>query len=363
MDDLPYWLLLLKAPLVGARTFYQAIEYFESPDNVFTSTETRRAQSGIFKAKTLEWFKTASLSLVDDQMRWLNSEQDCHILTLIDKSYPSLIKEIDAPPPILYVRGCLSVLNKPQIGIVGSRNPSPAGLEYTQIITQQLASAGLTITSGLATGIDAQAHISAIKHQTTTIAVCGTGLDRVYPAKHKNLAHQITQNGALVSEFPIGTAPIAGNFPKRNRLISGLSLGVLVTEAQQKSGSLITARLALEQGREVFAMPSSVFNLSAKGCHQLIKQGAVLVEDINDILDNISVPTNTVLNQVSEKIDDKNSTTSNNILLKYLTYTPTNIDTLLEKTGLSVGEVEQLLLELELSGEVYHTKNSGFSLK
>ena len=362
MTELTDWLLLLKAPLVGVQTFYKALTYFETPKNVFTSTASMRKRSGIFKEKTLAWFNKANASLVEPDLIWQN-DPDCHILTLLDKQYPQLLKEIAMPPPILYVRGQTNSLNTPQVAMVGSRNPTPSGIECAQQLTKQLVKHGLTITSGLASGIDATAHLSALDIQGKTIAVCGTGLDRVYPAKHKNLAHQITRQGALISEFPIGTPPVASNFPKRNRLISGLSLGTLVVEATIKSGSLITARLAAEQGREVFAIPSSIYNANAKGCHYLIKQGAILTESVDDILDNIKfdVPKQQTLKNNHTIIKKVN--TKENILLKYLTYAPMTIDDLVSQSNLNVQQVSQALLELELSGIVQNVASAGFSLK
>jgi DNA processing protein len=204
-------------------------------------------------------------------------------LTVTDPRYPPQLADIHDPPPLLYVRGEVQLLSEPQIAIVGSRNPTPGGAEITQEFARHLTGYGLIVTSGLAQGIDGAAHLGALENGRT-IAVFGTGLDRVYPAAHRTLARQIAENGALVSEFPPGCEPLAQNFPRRNRLISGLSLGVLVTEAALKSGSLITARTALEQGREVFAVPGSIRNPLARGCHALLRDGAKLVESAADIL-------------------------------------------------------------------------------
>ncbi len=361
MSELAYWLLLLKAPLVGIRTSYNALKYFESPENIFTSTDTARRNSGLFKQKTLDWFNSASIDLVKKDLIWAE-QSNCHIITLIDDDYPVLLKEISDPPLILYVMGDVSTLAMPQIAVVGSRAASMHGLENAYYFAKQLALNNLVVTSGLALGIDAKAHISAIENQGKTIAVCGTGLDRVYPAKHKNLAHQITENGAVISEFPIGVAPHSNNFPKRNRVISGLSLGILVVEATLQSGSLISARCALEQGREVFAIPSVISNYKAKGCHKLIKDGACLTDSIDDILTNIGMEnTQAVTNKVVN--NKKNIDKQSNMLLKYLTYNPTTIDDLVLKTNLDVQTINEKLLLLELSGEVYNIPNSGFVLK
>ncbi len=211
-----------------------------------------------------------------------------HLITLHDARYPTLLREIDDAPPMLFIQGDPTILNLPQIAIVGSRNPSASGRQTATDFAHFLASAGLAITSGLADGIDGAAHQGALETKNSTLAVTGTGLDRVYPAKHRELAHRIAEQGALISELPPGTPPIPANFPRRNRIISGLSLGTLVVEAAQKSGSLITARLATEQGREVFAIPGSIHNPLARGCHALIRQGAKLVETAGDILEELA---------------------------------------------------------------------------
>lgn len=207
-----------------------------------------------------------------------------HLLSLDDPRYPAQLRTVAGAPPVLFVQGDPDWLLRPQLAIVGSRQATPQGLENAQAFAAALAARGFVITSGLALGIDGAAHRGALKADGATIAVCATGLDRVYPARHKALAHEIAAQGALVSEFPSGVPPLAEHFPRRNRILSGLSLGVLVVEAAPESGSLITARLALEQGREVFAIPGSIHNPMARGCHQLIRQGAKLTETVDDLL-------------------------------------------------------------------------------
>jgi len=210
-----------------------------------------------------------------------------HILTLHDPAYPALLKEIADPPPLLFVRGDPAVLSRPQLGIVGSRNPTPGGRSLAEDFARSLSRCGLVVTSGMALGIDAAGHRGALRGGGTTLAVAGTGPDRIYPARHRDLARAIVEQGAIISEFAPGTPALPSNFPRRNRIISGLSLGVLVVEAACRSGSLITARLAAEQGREVFALPGSIHNPLARGCHHLIRQGAKLVEDIEDIVEEL----------------------------------------------------------------------------
>jgi DNA processing protein len=208
--------------------------------------------------KTLGYLRNPDWKRVENDLAWVN-KPDCHIFSINDRRYPALLREIADPPPILFVRGNPDVLETPQVAIVGSRNPSAGGRSFARDIARQLAQAGLTITSGLALGIDAAGHEGALE-AGLTVAVAGTDLDRIYPSRHRDLAHRIVEKGALVSEFPLGTVPIASNFPRRNRVITGLSLGTLVVEAALQSGSLISARLAADQGRDVFSIPGSVHN-------------------------------------------------------------------------------------------------------
>ncbi|MEQ1440376.1 DNA-processing protein DprA [Fontimonas sp. SYSU GA230001] len=225
-------------------------------------------------------------SALQRDLDWL-AQPGRTLLTLADPRYPAALREAAGAPPVLFVQGDPDWLGLPQLALVGSRNASPQGLENARAFAAELARRGLVITSGLALGIDGAAHRGALEAGGGTIAVCGTGLDRVYPARHRDLAHEIAARGALLSEFPLGVPALSENFPRRNRIISGLSMGVLVIEAARESGSLITARLALEQGREVFAIPGSIHNPLARGCHALIRQGAKLVESVDDVLEEL----------------------------------------------------------------------------
>ena len=277
------------------------------------------------------------------------------IVLISSADYPALLREIDTPPALLFVKGDTSILNLPQIAIVGSRHHSAAGQQNARAFARHLANSGFVITSGLALGIDGAAHLGAIE-TGKTIAVLGTGVDIIYPRRHQTLYQDIiAKGGAIVSEFPPGTPARAGNFPQRNRIISGLSLGVLVVEAALKSGSLITARLAMEQGREVFAIPSSIHNPSAKGCHQLIRQGAALVETADDIINELGGmlaykaegAQQTVASDNISSLDD----TSNKIL-NALGFDPADLDTLISRTQLSPATLSGLLVQLELEGWV-----------
>ena len=287
----------------------------------------------------------------EKELAWLD-EPDSHLVPLDDPQYPALLREIPDPPPLLYVRGRLEALAAPQLAVVGSRNPTHGGCDNARAFAAHLARAGLTITSGLATGIDACAHDAAIEAGGDTIAIAATGLDRVYPAVHRELAHRIAAHGALVSEFPLGTPPKREHFPQRNRLISGMSFGVLVVEAALRSGSLITARAAAEQGREVFAIPGSIHSPLARGCHALIRQGAKLVETAADIIEELGALAGFQAAAVSAPPPrsapppDRDQAK----LLELIGHDPVDTDTLVERSGLTTAAVSSMLLTMELRG-------------
>lgn len=274
-----------------------------------------------------------------------------------DPRYPPLLRDLPDPPLLLYVLGNVDVLSDPQLAMVGSRNPSPQGRDNAVAFAKVLAESGLTITSGLALGIDAAAHEGALAGKGPTIAVAGTGVDRVYPASHRELAHRIVAGGgALVSEFALGTPPMKHQFPQRNRLIAGLSLGTLVVEAALSSGSLITARQALEQGREVFAIPGSIHNPMAKGCHQLIRQGAKLVETAQHVLEELGALIPLTLTApptpVENPIDRDGLDAEQLQLLAEMGYDPVSTDELIARTGFGADVVAGMLLTLELNNVV-----------
>jgi len=274
---------------------------------------------------------------------WLKDASN-HIVTLSDEDYPQALLNIPDPPLLLYVKGRLDLLNQPAIGVIGSRNATAQGKQNAEAFSRAMSDAGLCVISGLAHGIDAAAHRGALAGQGSSIGVIGTGLDKVYPAAHRELAHAMAAQGALISEFPLGTPPLAANFPRRNRIISGLSLGCLIVEAGLQSGSLITARLALEQGREVFAIPGSIHSPQSRGCHALIKQGAKLVETAQDVLDEIS---GFFTAPRPAEVD-----ASEDAFLEFLGFDPVDIDTLAQRAGLTMAELSAMLLTLELGGRV-----------
>ncbi|MHB8453283.1 MAG: DNA-processing protein DprA [Acidiferrobacterales bacterium] len=263
------------------------LERFGSPQAVFDASRSELTECrGVTSAVADALLAGPDARHVTSELAWL-TQDDAHLITISDAGYPRLLREIPDPPPLLYVRGDPTVLGRPQIAVAGSRNPTAGGCENAHAFAAAFCEAGLVVTSGLALGIDACAHRAALAARGRTIAVAGTGLDRVYPSQHRGLAHKIARCGALVSELPLGSAPRRENFPRRNRIISGMSLGVLVVEAALQSGSLITARLGAEQGREIFAIPGSIHSPVARGCHALIRQGAKLVESAADVLEEI----------------------------------------------------------------------------
>ncbi|WP_374086672.1 DNA-processing protein DprA [Methylomicrobium lacus] len=320
-----------------------------APAQLFSESSSTLASLGL-KPDAIEAIRNPDWPLIESDLAW-SRQPDQHILTLADPLYPEQLKQIADPPPLLFVRGHPDLLSRPQIAIVGSRNPSSLGSETAFEFAKALSAHGFVISSGLALGIDAAGHEGALHGQGLTVAVVGTGPDRIYPAKNKNLASQIIKQGAIVTELPPGTPALAHHFPRRNRIISGLCRGLLVVEAAKDSGSLITARLALEQNREVFAIPGSIHNPLARGCNALIREGAKLVETVQDILEE--------LHQYYQQ--DRNYTPApeqsmldleQQTLLNLVMYDPTSIDDLVEKTGKSVETIASMLLILELNGYI-----------
>jgi DNA processing protein len=286
-------------------------------------------------------------------LAWLE-HSSARILLCTDPDYPPLLRETSGAPAVLYVLGSVAALASAQLAMVGSRNPTPAGRTTAREFAAWFARGGLTVTSGLALGIDAASHEGALSGGGLTVAVCGTGLDRVYPAEHAALAARIAASGALVSEFPPRTAPLRAHFPRRNRIISGLSLGTLVVEAARKSGSLITARLAVEAGREVFAIPGSIHSPLSRGCHQLIKDGAKLVEEAADVLSELKIPLSKeqLTAPPAEREQPAELDKEYEMLLDALGFEPATIDTLVVRTHLPGESVASMLLILELDGRV-----------
>ncbi len=349
-----FWLAVKSIPRLASHKKIALVDKF-GLKTLFSPTSDL-AQSGLTKPQQFaisspDW---SSISKIIADSSLCQSK----VIAYDDPRYPELLKEIYDPPLVLFTRGNVDLLSLPKIALVGSRNATFAGREVAHKFAGELTTQ-FVVTSGLALGVDAQAHLGALSQEGYTIAVVATGLDITYPARHKKLQKDIIENnGLIVSEFAPGIAPKAGHFPKRNRLISGLSLGVLVVEASLKSGSLITARCALEQGREVFAVPSSIYNMQAKGCHWLIKQGAKLVEDIADIveefedlsIDSLNLNRNKEKENSSEKITQQDL--CNDPMLASVGYEITPVDIVVSRSKLPIDVVLTRLTVLELKGFV-----------
>jgi len=349
------WLALWRVKGVGAKTYLSLLDVFSKPSNVFLASISELENAGVSTAvaqqiKRLDWH------VIDPDLKWLQRE-DCHLMCWNDEDYPTLLKEMPDPPAVLFIRGDRNLLDSLQVAMVGTRNPSPMAMKTARAFAKSFADFGLTVTSGLALGVDQAAHKGALDSTGKTIAVAATGLDRVYPASHKALAEEIIKTGALVSEFPIGTQPKPGYFPRRNRIISGLSLGVLVVEAAIKSGTLVTAKHAVEQGREVFAIPGSIHNPLAKGCHHLIRQGAKLVETADDVLEELGHLSRAAVSEESEQnkaITDSDLSIEGDYaaLLDKMGFDPTSVDELIAETHFTAEEISSMLLVMELEGLV-----------
>ncbi len=363
-EELGSWLRLSLTSGVGNESARKLLAAFGEPAQIFAQSEsTLRQVVSATQARHLTTPPKGWTELTQDTWAWLqghdNSDVSCAVLTLSDADYPAPLLLIPDPPLMLYALGqtaALPSLNAAQcLAMVGSRNPTPQGQANAREFARSLAGSGLTIVSGMALGIDGAAHDGALLGAgplaLATIAVVGTGLDRVYPRQHRELAHRIAQRGLILSEYHLGTPPLNANFPKRNRLIAGLSQATLVVEAALQSGSLITAKQALEQGRDVLAIPGSIHSAQAKGCHALIKQGAKLVESAQDVLEELRMPD--TFAQVPLALDAATAPVeSEDELLGLMGHDPVGLDALQARCGWPTAQLQAQLLELELMGQI-----------
>jgi DNA processing protein len=360
-ENLHYWLAAIRLHNIGPVKVHRWLTYFSNLKNLFNASVADWQTAGL-TCNEITALQNPAWRAVEKDFAWLQKSNH-QIITQADAAYPMLLKELNDAPLLLFVQGAPETLAQPQLAIVGSRNPTATGRETAQQFAACLAQAGLTITSGLALGIDAASHQGALTAAAKTIAVTGCGLNYIYPNSHRALAEKIIASGAIVSEFPPDTPPTAKNFPRRNRIISGLSLGVLVVEAALKSGSLITARLAAEQNREVFAIPGSIHNPLARGCHLLIQQGAKLVEKAEDILIELGALYTASTSNLEQKIS-KNGVNLDQLqtsVLSQIGYEATSLDTIIMRSGLTASEVSSMLLVLELHDYV-QTVSGGYTL-
>ncbi|KJA12250.1 DNA processing protein DprA [Acidovorax temperans] len=379
-DELGAWLRLATTPGIGNQTARKLLATFGLPTALFAQTEAALSQCVSERhARALVTVPPSWPELLEKTWQWLHASDLAEgtaraIITLGDVRYPKKLLDTEDPPLMLYVVGARAVVQGQPfaegrcLAVVGSRNPTAQGADNAYQFAKALGATGLTIVSGLALGVDAAAHEGALApiapdrplkqgDAPATIAVVGTGLDRVYPSRHLDLAHRIARHGLLVSEYPLGTPPLAPNFPKRNRIISGLSQGTLVVEAALASGSLITARLATEQGREVFAIPGSIHAPQSRGCHALIKQGAKLVESAQDVLEEcrwaLPAATSFTAGDTAVGTDEPAATVpQESALLQAMGYDPVGLDALVNRTGMDAASLQVQLLELELDGVV-----------
>ena len=368
--ELDAWLRLSLTPGVGDVSARRLLTAFGLPEQVFAQSEAAlrqvvsAAQTQALRVPPPDWAPACEATHA-----WLAAGANRHVLTLADAAYPAELLEIADPPLLLYAQGNLALLAHPmRLAVVGSRNPTAQGALTARDMCKALAECGVCIVSGLALGIDGAAHEGALEASGGTIAVVGTGLDRVYPRRHLDLAHRMAAHALLISEFPLGTSPSPSNFPKRNRIIAGLSQGTLVVEAALASGSLITARCAADMGRDVFAIPGSIHSTQAKGCHALIRQGAKLIETAQDVLEELRFtggsqahkPVNTPADPFADEADsaDEGSSAADrsgqpvDAVLDCMGHTPVGLDAIQARTGLSTAALQAHLLDLELDGHL-----------
>lgn len=352
--DLFFWLALLRGPELRHEVLQRLLNSFPSPAEAFSAGREMLREIGL-SAGAVDYIEHPDWRGVESDLLWLE-DRDNHLLTIIDQDYPPLLRHIPDPPVALFVKGDTTVLQGVQVAVVGTRKATADGRRLAQRFGYELAECGITVTSGLALGVDSGAHMGALDAGGLTVAVLGNGLDLIYPDSNRPLAGRIVAQGALVSELPVGYRPIAANFPRRNRIISGLSVGTLVVEAALRSGSLITARHALDQGRDVFAVPGSVRNIMARGCHALIRQGAKLVERVEDIIEEIGPLAS--FGEIASRVDDarepdvKLLDVESKLLLDNIGFEPTDFDFLIETTQLSVQTATSLLSRMEITGLV-----------
>ncbi len=366
MDNLLPWFCLKNVPGIGNHLFKRLINRFGSPQRVFQmAPQELLAVEGISQhlaAAIVNYKMPQRIGAELDRVR-----QKAHqVITLTDQSYPPLLKEIPDPPPFLYVAGNLAGTKK-NIAVVGSRNATAYGISATQRLCADLTAFDITIVSGMALGIDSAAHQGALAGRGKTVAVLGSGLNKIYPAENLDLFNRISEEGAVVSEFALDTDPEAHNFPIRNRIISGMSMGTIVVEASRKSGSLITARLAAEQNREVFAVPGSIHSFKSTGTHTLIKQGAKLVENAQDVIEELGVYMAEASLPVAPAVDQTAESLSflapdELALYKQLSPYPEHIDTIVRQTNMEPGKLLSLLLQLELKGMVQQLPGKRFAI-
>lgn len=359
-EELRAWMLLLRTPGMGPCAIREALA--QAHGSARAALGLVRERSELLSVEAGAWLRRPDEAQLRDDLDWL-AQPGHRLLRCTDLDFPPLLQAIPQPPAALFITGAPVFLLRPQVAVVGARQATTSGRLHAKAFASELAKAGFIITSGMAEGVDGAAHEAALEAGLPTVAVVGTGVDRVYPRKHLQLARRIAATGALVSEFPLGTPARADHFPRRNRLLSGLALGTLVVEADLQSGSLISARLAGEQGREVFALPGSIHNPLARGCHQLIRDGARLVECAREIVEQLAPLASAMGAELAERLASSHDAAADTLqvaaidpaeagLLEAMGHDPVTMDELVERTGHSAGQLTSLLLMLELADRV-----------
>ena len=348
MDEKAYWIGFNKVSGIGAARLSALLEHFGSAEAAWRAPLPALQQAGLDRRSIENLLKARDQ--LDLDLEWRRVRQaGVHVVTRHEANYPANLKQLENAPPLLYVRGELDDADMWAIAIVGTRRASVYGREVTRSIAQELADAGVTIVSGLALGIDTIAHKAAVEAGTRTIAVLGSGVDQIYPAENRGLAIRIAANGAVISEYPLGTRPEAGNFPPRNRVISGLSKGVVIVEAPRRSGALITAKFAAEQGRDVFAVPGNILNPGSAGCNELIQQGAAPLLSAQDVLTQLNFE-RLISRQHAQRLAPTDPQEAR--ILEYLTQEPRHVDDIVRQAAMPPPQVASLLTMLELKGFV-----------
>jgi DNA processing protein len=338
-------------PKVGPKTALKLLHHFKTAENILAQDSSTLAQ---FVGNTVARLiiGNAAEKAVNDAYVWLEQDKNNNIISLGDPAYPKELAQIADPPIILFAKGDLSLLNKQKFTIIGTRHPTEQGMLNALNFAEHLANLNLTIVSGMAEGIDRHAHLGALQGNGKTIGVIGTGIDRIYPASNKDLFHKVAESGLLLSEFALGTTPFVGNFPRRNRIVAGLCTGCLVIESAIDGGSMITANMALEMGREVMAIPGSIHNPVARGCHKLIKTGAKLVETTNDIIEELRIAPAVNTSIVTQATDDP--------ILQIMGFDAVDIDHICNKLNVAATEIYANLLALELDGHITNCGNGKY---
>jgi DNA processing protein len=367
MEDRDAWLMLAHAPGLHAGRLQPWFAQGRTAPELLGASAATLTALGV-DAALIEALQAPNRATLDRDRAWLDGAPNRALVVWGAADYPPRLAQIADAPLVLYVEGTIPALSSPQLAIVGSRNPTPLGRDTAVLFARELGRAGFGITSGLALGIDAAAHRGALEAGTTTVAVVGRGLDAVYPRENESLARRIlAAGGALATDLPVGSAPLKHHFPRRNRILSGLAVGVLVVEAAEQSGSLITARLAAEQGREVFAMPGSIHNAVARGCHRLLRQGARLVETVDDIFEELAGICGEITSlevsssQGQRRMQPPSLDKDYEILLDALGFEPASLDAIVARTRLETGAVASMLLILELDGRIQQQPGGRYS--